>query len=53
MTDFHSLLLNRRSIRKYQDKDLSAEDVKLLLEAALLAPHIQEPAFVVVYCGRG
>lgn len=39
MTDFHSLLLNRRSIRKYQDKDLSAEDVKLLLEAALLAPH--------------
>ena len=38
MTDFHSLLLNRRSIRKYQDKDLSAEDVKLLLEAALLAP---------------
>lgn len=38
MTDFHSLLLKRRSIRKYQDKYLSADDVKLLLEAALLAP---------------
>lgn len=38
MNDFHSLLLNRRSIRKYQDKELSADDVKLILEAALLAP---------------
>ena len=51
MTDFHSLLLNRRSIRKYQDKDLSAEDVKLLLEAALLAPtskNLRSWSFTVV-----
>lgn len=38
MTDFHSMLLTRHSIRKYQDKELSADDVKTLLEAALLAP---------------
>ena len=36
--DFHELIINRRSIRKYTDEPISAEDVKLILEAALLAP---------------
>lgn len=38
MNEFNQLLLRRRSTRKYQDKELSADDVKLLLEAGLLAP---------------
>lgn len=36
--DFHQLLLERHSIRKYTDQPVSAEDVKTILEAALLAP---------------
>lgn len=51
MTDFHTLLLNRRSIRKYQDKELSADDVKLILEAGLLAPtskNLRSWSFTVV-----
>ncbi len=35
---FHDLLLTRHSIRKYTDQEISAEDVKTILEAALLAP---------------
>lgn len=36
--DFHELIINRRSIRKYTDQPISPEDVKLILEAALLSP---------------
>jgi len=38
MTSFHDLIVNRRSIRRYTDRQLSAEDVKLIIEAALMAP---------------
>ncbi len=38
MSEFHDLLVNRRSIRRFTPEPLSAEDVKQLLEAALLAP---------------
>lgn len=34
----HELLLQRHSIRRYTDKQIDAEDVKTILEAALLAP---------------
>ncbi|MDE6207395.1 MAG: nitroreductase family protein [Muribaculaceae bacterium] len=36
--DFHQLLLNRHSIRRYTDQALNPEDVKLILEAALTSP---------------
>lgn len=36
--DFHQLLFNRHSIRKYKNETLDAESVKLILEAGLLAP---------------
>lgn len=36
--DFHQLLLERHSIRRYTDEKISGEDVKTILEAALLAP---------------
>ena len=36
--DFNHLILNRRSIRRYTAQELSADDVKLVLEAGLLAP---------------
>lgn len=38
MSEFHDLLVKRRSIRRFTSEPLSAEDVKQLLEAALLAP---------------
>lgn len=38
MDNFHELLVNRRSIRRYTDEPIDSESVKLLLEAALLAP---------------
>lgn len=38
MNDFHSLIIARRSIRKYTAQPISPEDVKIILEAALLAP---------------
>lgn len=38
MTNFHDLLINRHSIRKYTDEKISGEDVKLIMEAALMAP---------------
>lgn len=38
MENFHDLLVNRRSIRHYTSEPISAEDVKLILEAGLLAP---------------
>ncbi len=38
MDNFHELLVTRHSIRKYSEEEISAEEVKLLLEAALMAP---------------
>ena len=38
MSHFHSLALRRHSIRKYTAQTIDASDVKLILEAALLAP---------------
>ena len=38
MESLHELLLRRRSIRKYTDEPVSPEDVRLILEAGLLAP---------------
>lgn len=38
MTDFHELLVRRHSIRRYTSEPLTADEVKLILEAALLAP---------------
>lgn len=35
---FHELLINRHSIRRYTDRPVDAEDVKTILEAALMAP---------------
>ena len=35
---FHDMLFTRHSIRKYTDQPIDGEQVKLLLEAALLAP---------------
>lgn len=38
MNSFHDLIFNRRSIRKYTGEEISPEDVKQILEAALVAP---------------
>lgn len=38
MENFHELLINRRSIRRYKDQPLNSDDVKLILEAGLMAP---------------
>ena len=38
MENFHDLLINRRSIRKYTDELLDPEDVQLILQAALMSP---------------
>lgn len=38
MNQFHDLLVSRRSIRRYTDQPIDGEDVKLILEAALMAP---------------
>ncbi len=38
MPHFHSLLIKRRSIRKYTEELLSSEETQLILEAALLSP---------------
>lgn len=36
--DFHKLLFNRHSIRKYKNETLDPESVKQIIEAGLLAP---------------
>lgn len=36
--DFHDLIIKRRSIRRYTDQPISADHVRLILEAALLSP---------------
>lgn len=38
MKDFHQMLLERHSIRRYTEEPLDPEQVKLILEAGLLAP---------------
>lgn len=38
MDNFHSLIVKRRSIRHFTPEDVSEDDVKLILEAGLLAP---------------
>lgn len=38
MNSIHQLLLERHSIRRYTDQPIAPEDVKTILEAALLAP---------------
>ncbi len=38
MENFHEMLLQRHSIRRYTDRPISPEDVKTIMEAALLAP---------------
>lgn len=38
MTNLHDLLVMRRSIRRYKEQQLAADDVKLILEAGLLSP---------------
>ncbi|MCP9611768.1 nitroreductase family protein [Coprobacter sp. LH1063] len=51
MGNIHELLQNRRSIRKYTEEPLSPEQVKLILEAALMAPSSKRSTgweFVVV-----
>ena len=49
--EFHDMLFTRHSIRKYTDEPIDGEHVKLLLEAALLAPSgksVRPWEFVVV-----
>ena len=51
MDKFNSLLLKRRSIRKYTDQPIAPDDVRLILEAALTAPSsksVRPWQFVVV-----
>jgi nitroreductase len=38
MENLHQLLINRRSIRKYTEESLNPDDVRLILEAGLMAP---------------
>lgn len=38
MNDFHSMLFERHSIRRYTDQPIAPEDVRAIMEAALLAP---------------
>ena len=38
MESIHQLFLERHSIRRYTDQAVSADDVKTILEAALLSP---------------
>lgn len=38
MNKFHQLLLERHSIRRYTEQTLNPEDVKMIIEAGLLAP---------------
>ena len=38
MTDFKTLAQTRRSHRKFTDQEIDAEDVKLIMRAALMAP---------------
>ena len=51
MSDFLNVIERRNSVRKYQDKDLSEEQIRTLVEAGLRAPtaaNKQEIHFTVV-----
>ena len=39
MKDFHELLRVRRSTRKFTPEEISSEDVKTIMEAALMAQY--------------
>lgn len=38
MTDFHQLIINRRSTRKFTDEPLNPDQVEKILKAALMSP---------------
>ena len=38
MKDFHELLRLRRSTRKFTEQEIASDDVKTIMEAALMAP---------------
>ena len=38
MADFEEIIKTRRSIREYQDKDVSDEDILKILKAGMQAP---------------
>ena len=38
MTDFEEIIKTRRSIREYQDKDVSDEDILKIIKAGMQAP---------------
>lgn len=38
MTDFNTIINNRRSIRSFTDEDISIEDIEKMLKAAMQAP---------------
>ena len=38
MTDFKTLVQTRRSVRKYTDQPIDADDLKTILRAALMSP---------------
>ncbi len=38
MTDFKQLVQQRRSCRKYTDSEIDAEDIRLIMRAALMSP---------------
>lgn len=51
MENLHELLINRRSIRRYTDQPVDGDQVKQILEAALMAPSsksVRPWEFVVV-----
>lgn len=51
MENLHNLLINRRSIRRYTDQPIDGDQVKQILEAALMAPSsksVRPWQFVVV-----
>lgn len=51
MENFHELLINRRSIRRYTSEQVDPEQVKMIIEAALMSPSsksVRPWQFVVV-----
>ncbi len=51
--NFDDVLLNRRSIRKYLDEDISDLDIKKIIDAGVLAPsaHNRQPWKVMILKG--
>ena len=51
MENFHELLINRRSIRRYTSEPVDADQVRMIMEAALMSPSsksVRPWQFVVV-----